>query len=57
MMTDQERVDLEERVIIMVRENPRISTCDIAHRTGTLRSEVWCLLSNEGLHPLHFLKV
>ncbi len=52
-MTDQEKVDLEERIIGMVQENPRISTRDIAHQTGTSRSEVWCVLSNEGLHPYH----
>ncbi len=56
-MTDQERVDLEERIIGMVQENPRISTCDIAYRTAALRSKVQRILSNEGLHSYHLLNI
>ncbi len=57
MMTDQERVDLEERIIRIIQENPCTSICDIAHQTGASWSEVWCVLSNEGLHHYHLLKV
>ncbi len=39
-MTDQEKVDLKERIIGMVQENPRISTRDIAPKTGASGSEV-----------------
>ncbi len=61
MMTDQEREkereDLKERIIGILRENPRINTRDSAHRTGASRSEVWHVLLNEGLHTYRLLKV
>lgn len=56
-ISDEDRVKLEEKILEMVQNNPRISTREIANRTGASRSDVWRILSDDELHPHHLLKV
>lgn len=56
-ITDTEKADLEESVIEMIEENPRVSIRDIARRIGLPLSEIWRIITDEGLHPYHILRV
>lgn len=39
------RVTLEERIIAVARENPQISTCDIAEEQQITQTRVWRVLN------------
>lgn len=54
---ERDEVELEERIIDLVRRNPEISIRDISLRTGCSRWFIWKVITDECLHPYHFTKV
>lgn len=56
-MSDEARADLEETIIREIERSPWISTRDLSLRTGAPYFDVWQVLSDEGMHPYHFLHV
>lgn len=50
-------VDVEEEILDRVRENPEISSRDIARETGVSKTKVLTVLHKNKFHPYHFTKV
>ena len=51
------RPDVEERILINVGDNPRISTRSLAAQHGISHNTVWRLLREQQLHPYHLQRV
>jgi len=53
----QRDLDLEERVLRHIEENPCTSTRNIARIEGISNSTVWTILKEQQLHPYHYQRV
>lgn len=49
--------NLEENIIALVEENPRVSTRNIALELEVDRHIVWNVINDENLHPFHYVRV